>query len=285
MPIVRYFRFWRIQPLFGKHCPSACAGLFMAVGRLADYNRDCASALRTARVHRWSSDFPLRTLAPVSTGKTRLPLLLPLYERYLDDQDAQAFVRDVSQWYAPGSLERLAAHPARKVRRAAVLALGLLGDYAVNATLGRSLLDEDRTVRTLAENAIRAVWCRAGDPDQRQRLGLIVRLNAAGRFDEAIRRATELVRVAPALAEAWYQRAVAHFGKKAYAETIRDCHQALEINPYHFLAATTMGQAYVELGNHVSALESFRRALRLNPDLEGVRVQVVRLARLIEGRG
>jgi len=221
----------------------------------------------------------------VSTGKTRSPLLLPLYERYLDDQDSRAFMRDVSQWYAPGTLERLAGHRSRKVRRAAVLALGLLGDYEANATLGRALLDEDRTVRTLAENAIRAVWSRVGDPDQRQRLGLVIRLNAAQRFDEAIRRATHLIREAPSLAEAWYQRAVAHFGKKAFAETVRDCHQALEINPYHFLAATTMGQAYLELGNQVSALESFRRALRLNPDLEGVRVQVVRLARLIEGRG
>jgi cytochrome c-type biogenesis protein CcmH/NrfG len=45
-----------------------------------------------------------------------------------------------------------------------------------------------------------------------------------------------------------------------------------------------MGRAYLELDNPISALQSFRRALRLNPDLEGVRVQVVRLARLVEGK-
>ncbi len=44
-----------------------------------------------------------------------------------------------------------------------------------------------------------------------------------------------------------------------------------------------MGRAYLELGNPVSALESFRRALRLNPDLEGVRAQANRLAKLVEG--
>jgi cytochrome c-type biogenesis protein CcmH/NrfG len=43
-----------------------------------------------------------------------------------------------------------------------------------------------------------------------------------------------------------------------------------------------MGQAYLELGNKLSALESFRRALRLNPDLEAVRAQVIRLKRLVE---
>ena len=45
-----------------------------------------------------------------------------------------------------------------------------------------------------------------------------------------------------------------------------------------------MGQAYLELNNAVSALESFRRALRVNPNLEGVRARVVRLARMVEGK-
>ena len=44
-----------------------------------------------------------------------------------------------------------------------------------------------------------------------------------------------------------------------------------------------MGQAFLELGNRAAALESFRRALRLYPDLESVRVQVVRLGRSAEG--
>ena len=62
------------------------------------------------------------------------------------------------------------------------------------------------------------------------------------------------------------------------------CHQALEINAYHFAAAAGMGQAQLQLGDQSSALESFRRALRLNPDLEAVRVQITRLSRRIEGR-
>ena len=60
---------------------------------------------------------------------------------------------------------------------------------------------------------------------------------------------------------------------------IRDCHQALEINPYHFTAAAGMGQCYLLQDNPVAALEAFRRALRLNPGLEEVRTQVVRLQR------
>jgi tetratricopeptide (TPR) repeat protein len=220
----------------------------------------------------------------VSRRKTRIPVIATFYEEYLDDQDSSGFVRMVARSYTPGTLERLAVHPQRTVRRAAVLALGFLGEYEVNHTLGRAMLDDDRTVRMLAENGIRMVWTRVGTDEQRQRLAIILRLNSAQHYDEAIHRATALLADAPGLAEAWNQRSLARFHRLQFSEAIRDAHQALEINPYHFIAATTMGQSYLELGNRVSALECFRRALRLNPDLEGVRAQVVRLARMVEGK-
>jgi tetratricopeptide (TPR) repeat protein len=220
----------------------------------------------------------------VSSQSGRIPVLLHLYQQYLDNNDSADFVAGVSQVYAQGTLERLAGHDRREIRRAAVLTLGFLADYEANHVLGRALHDKDRTVRMLAENAIRDVWRRAGNDEHRRQLTVIIRLNAAKRFREACRKATKLTDAAPWLAEAWNQRAVANFAMGNYPESIRDSHQALEINPYHFAAASSMGQAYLQLGNHVSALESFRRALRLNPDLEGVRVQVARLARMIDGK-
>jgi tetratricopeptide (TPR) repeat protein len=218
----------------------------------------------------------------VSKGSRRRPHLSQAYQRYLESRDTAAFVRRVSRVYTPGTLERLADHDAVPVRRAAVFALGLLGDYTANAALGRALQDEDRMVRTLAESGIRSVWTRAGTEKERRVLGLIIRLNSAQQFEAAVRRANDLLEQAAWFAEVWNQRAIAHFSLGHYAETIRDCRQALEINPYHFAAAAGMGQAYLELGNRAGALESFRRALRLNPDLEAVRVQVTRLVRLSE---
>ncbi len=218
----------------------------------------------------------------MSTNHVRKPLIAQLYEAFLENADAVGFVDRVRRHYGAGTLERLASHAQREVRRAAVFALGHVAEYAANHTLGRAMLDEDRTVRTLAEAAIRKVWLRVGTDQQRRALALIVRLNAARQYREAARHATALLDEAPHLAEAWNQRATALFHQEKCAKAIRDCHEALEINPYHFVAATTMGQAYMDLDSYVSALESFRRALRLNPGLEGVRVQVVRLARLVE---
>jgi cytochrome c-type biogenesis protein CcmH/NrfG len=45
-----------------------------------------------------------------------------------------------------------------------------------------------------------------------------------------------------------------------------------------------MGQCYLQLGNYDAALESFRRALRLNPNLEGVRASVTYLERARKGK-
>jgi tetratricopeptide (TPR) repeat protein len=219
---------------------------------------------------------------PVSNRSSRIPLLLSVYEEYLDRHDSGDFIARTLESYNQGTLERLAQHESRPVRRAAILALGFLGDYEANQVLGRALHDEDRTVRILAENGIRNVWKRASNPEHRRQLDLVIRLNSAEEYEEASRRAGELTEAAPWLAEAWNQRAIAHFALGNYAESIRDCHQALELNPYHFAAASGMGQAYLQLGNPVSALESFRRALRLHPDLEAVRVQVARLTRMIE---
>ena len=220
----------------------------------------------------------------MSSGKRRQPFLLGLYRQYLDDHDSAGLADKLSRRYTQGTLQRLAQSGNCKVRRAAVLALGLVGDYTANHPLGRALSDDDRTVRTLAEDGIRKVWFRAGDDRQRRLLHVAMRLNAARQYHEAAGRATELIDEAAWLAEAWHQRAVARSGDGKFAEAIRDYHQALEINPYHFVAATSMGQAYLELNNPVSALESFRRALRLNPNLEGVRARVVRLARMVEGK-
>ncbi|HEX6963418.1 MAG TPA: tetratricopeptide repeat protein, partial [Lacipirellula sp.] len=62
------------------------------------------------------------------------------------------------------------------------------------------------------------------------------------------------------------------------------CHQALEINPYHFKAAAIMGQAYEKQHNLVAALEAYRRALRLNPNMEEVRARVIQLQRALKNQ-
>ena len=209
----------------------------------------------------------------------QIPLLDRIYQRYLRDENSAAFIHAVAQSYTLVTLARLSAYGSRITRRAAMMALGLLGDYGVNPVLGRGLLDRDRAVRMIADHGIRQIWFRCGSLDEQRELECLARLNDHLRFDEVIVRANRLIESAPWIAETWHQRGVALFHLKQYDNSANDYHQTLEINSYHFGAAIGMAHCYLEMGEPVHALSSFRRALRLNPDLEAVRMHVEYLER------
>jgi tetratricopeptide (TPR) repeat protein len=219
----------------------------------------------------------------VDADPARLPLIVRHYRAYLDDQDSATFIKSVARRYSCASLERLLTIGDRVSRRSAALALGFMGDYNSNDALGRAMVDRDRGVRSIAENGIRDLWCRVGNREQRLTLRNLVRLNQTKQYEEAVRRATELIHESPWIAEAWCQRGTGYYHLGQYDAAIRDCHQALEINPYHFTASAGMGQCYLLQENTVAALECFRRALRLNPSMEEVRAQVIQLQRSLKG--
>ena len=219
----------------------------------------------------------------MDSRRVRTPVLVIYYNRYLTNQDCGLFIKRVTRRYSCGTLERLLTVGDHTTRRAAVFAISLLGDYDSNPVLGRALVDRDRGVRSIAESGIRELWCRIGNQHERESLFRIVNLNDERQHEEAVRLASELIRSSKLeIAEAWCQRGIAHYHLGQYDAAIRDCHHALEINPYHFTAAAGMGQCYMLQDNPVAALEAFRRALRLNPGLEEVRAQVVRLQRSLK---
>ena len=218
----------------------------------------------------------------MSRDNLQRPLLDDYYERYLVNQDLPTYVRAVVKRYQIGSLERLALSGERMTRRGSVLALGRLGDYSSNGVLGRALKDRDRGVRTLAENGIRRLWMRLGTPGQQRRLVATADRLSDKQYELVVKSASCLVKDAPWIAEAWYHRGMAYFHLGQYDSATSDCNQALEINPYHYSAASIMGQSYLQANNPVAALESFRRALRLNPNMEEVRAQVIHLQRSLK---
>jgi tetratricopeptide (TPR) repeat protein len=212
------------------------------------------------------------------------PRLDHLYHRYLDTEESAAFIQSVSEHYLLSTLERLAAAGQHVTRRAAVLAIGYLGSFSHNATLGRALHDRDRAVRLIADNGIRNLWRRDGNQRQQERLQMIVRLNDSQHHAEAIAAATEMLDETAWFAEVWNQRAIGYFATGRWEDAANDCHQTLEINAYHFGAAVGMGHCYLEMDDPFAALECFRRAVKLNPDLEDVRAQIDYLQRTLEGK-
>ena len=217
-------------------------------------------------------------------NKQQRPALERLYHQYLESEDTAAYVQGVGERYLISTLERLAAGGNHTSRRAAIMAVGFLGDYSHSPVLGRAMSDRDRGVRLLADSGIRQLWRRDGSRSQQDRLARLCRLNQNEQYDEAIREATELIDEAPSFAEAWNQRAVGHFAQRQFEDAANDCHQTLELNAWHFGAAVGLAHCYLHLDEPFTALENFRRALALNLDLEDVRGQIELLARTLEGR-
>ena len=103
----------------------------------------------------------------------RTPVLVIYYNRYLTNQDCGLFVKRVARRYSCGTLDRLVSIGDHTMRRAAVFALSLLGDYESNAVLGRALVDRDRGVRSIAEsgrNCARGSSNTCGKRWQRQKV-------------------------------------------------------------------------------------------------------------------
>lgn len=215
----------------------------------------------------------------MSRANTRTPLLTKLYREYLESEDSPAFILAASQHYTVATLESLAWRGGRMERRAAVLALGFLGHSCSSLCLANALRDADRGVRFLAENALRSLWCRDGSACQRQALRTVIQMIAARQFDLALEHSTRLISDAPHFAEAWNQRAIVQYHRREFGDSVKDCRRALNLNPLHFGAAAGMGRCQLELGQRHLALKSFRRALKLNPSLEGVRAMISSLNR------
>lgn len=200
----------------------------------------------------------------------RLPALRPGDDEDLWAAGVQAAVRAfraaVRDHYTEGTLQRiLAASGEAKARRGAALALGLTGTAAAAPAVAAALHDADSMVRRFAADALWELWHRAGTDEQNARLQA-----AAREPDPAKARAEldDLIRDAPAFAEAHNQRAIWFFRRGEFARAVEDCETVLRLNPHHFGAAAGMGQCLLKLNRPRAALRAFRQALDINPDLD-----------------
>ena len=173
----------------------------------------------------------------------------------------------VQSRYTEGTLQRLLQQGNDRTRRAASLALGMVGSMACNKMLTERLRDDDMIVRTLAGDALWRIWMRSDSEANNKELHRLTRLRNR---EEALAGFDALVRKAPEFAEALNQRAVLLFKMKEYQRSIIDCEKALKLNPCHFGALAGMAQCFMNLRKPRMALKAFRESYRINPNLHGV---------------
>jgi len=162
--------------------------------------------------------------------------------------------------------------PAERAEAVAWLATN--GRMADQPLLLKRLRDEDEDVRGTAEQGLWLLWMRSGDLAIDRALAEGTALMGAGRLPEAIAVFSEIIRRRPGFAEGWNKRATAYFLAGDYRRSLADCGEVVRRNPAHFGALSGYGQIYFRLEQFDKAIEYWRRALRVNPNMSGVRINI-----------
>lgn len=204
----------------------------------------------------------------------RTTRLATAYRRYLNSADAPHFASEVDEFYCCSTLATLLARGDVEMRRAAALALGMLGDHSSIEPLGRALSDADRGVRLASDDSFRALLIRDAAPLHHQQLLQVMHLNDGGEYAGALAPTMILVDQAPLYAEAHHQLAVCWHGldnfyqaEAAYSACLWHCR-------YHYPAWQGLARCRLMLGECEAAINVLQRCLEICPDVESARLQI-----------
>ncbi len=132
-------------------------------------------------------------------------------------------------------------------------------------SLLQDLKNADETIRDRATQELWRIWF-----EQKGIAGLEVIRRAqlmieCGDFSGAEAVLTQLIADQPDFAEAWNRRAVLYYCQGRYRKAAADCEMVIQLNPVHFGALHGLGLCQAALGDYRSAIQSFHRALNLQP--------------------
>lgn len=155
-------------------------------------------------------------------------------------------------------------------RAEAVVWIANHGVMADQALLLKRLRDENPFVRSYAEQGLWLLWSRSGDAAIDRLLTRGVEQMQSGEHARAAATFSEVIRRRPDFAEGWNKRATVRYLAGEYRQSLADCDEVLKRNPFHFGALSGYGQIYFQLEDYERAIEYWRRALEVNPNMIGV---------------
>ena len=169
-------------------------------------------------------------------------------------------------------------------RRAAIERLGEVGAMADAPLLVKALRDPDEDARQDAEQALWKIWSRSGNREIDELYATGIEQMQNGELSQAIATFSRIIERKPDFAEAWNKRATAYFLAGDLHKSLADCDEVMKRNPYHFGALAGYSQIYIRLEYYDRALDYARRALEVNPNMEGVRRSLMLLEHVREQR-
>jgi tetratricopeptide (TPR) repeat protein len=169
-------------------------------------------------------------------------------------------------------------------RAEAIVWVANRGAMADAPLLHQRLRDESALVRSYAEQGLWLLWARSGDAGIDALMARGGEQMQAGRHAEAIASFSQVIGRKPDFAEGWNRRATAYYLAGDYQKSIADCAEVLKRNPSHFGALSGLGQIHMKLEHYAQALEWFRRALEVNPNMIGVEINIRQAEELLKAQ-
>ena len=149
-------------------------------------------------------------------------------------------------------------------------------------------LQQDLTPQEAAEvdRRIWILWLHSEDKTINRLMAQGMIAMQRGALDRALERFNEIVEQAPAdFAEGWNKRATVLYMMGRHRESVADVQSVLNLEPRHYGALSGLGMILVAIGREEEALEWLRRALEVNPYLDGVRLLTDQIGeRILKGK-
>ncbi|GIL71254.1 hypothetical protein Vretimale_2873 [Volvox reticuliferus] len=134
-----------------------------------------------------------------------------------------------------------------------------------------------------AEKAMWAIFMRARDPRINE---LMVEgcayMQSPGTYGKAMETFNQIIQLQPSFAEGYNKRATVHYLMGRYEDSILDCQLVLQMQPYHFGAASGMGLCLLQLSRLPEAVAAFESALSIHPGMANIKRFATDLRRRIQ---
>lgn len=146
------------------------------------------------------------------------------------------------------------------------------------------LADTDDPIKSEhAAREIQRIWMDSGSDT------VDVLMSRAGKAIQAEDHALALdlldivVVLKPSFAEGWNRRATVHYMREDFGKSLVDIERTLALEPRHWGALSGLAIIQRRLGFESEALETFRRAIEVNPSLENATKAIEDLEKEAEG--
>jgi tetratricopeptide (TPR) repeat protein len=129
----------------------------------------------------------------------------------------------------------------------------------------KALKNKDPKKRNLATKALWSLWHGEAGESAELKLSQGTMLMNSKKFNQAEEIFTSLVSEFPDFAEAHNKLATLFYLESEYLKSVEECKIVLSLNPHHFGTWNGMGLCLFNLGKYNEAIQSFQRALDVQP--------------------